>query len=125
MDKVKAVELQTAVSMACHCATRAVDHLSEIMTAQGHGSTLQHIKLHRSKCACLIKNIILPAVKTDLIDDIQNKKYAIILDESSDISTQKHLCILVRFLSDKRKENVTGFLSLIPVQEATGEKISI
>jgi hypothetical protein len=28
----------------------------------------------RSKCACLIKNIISPALKTTLIDDFQNKK---------------------------------------------------
>jgi len=68
------------------------------MIAHGHGSTLEHIKLHRSKCACLIKNIISPALKTDLIDDFQNKKYAISLDESTDISAQKHLYMLVRFL---------------------------
>jgi hypothetical protein len=123
MDKFKAVELQIAVSITCHCAIRRVDHLSEIVIAHGHGSTLEHIKLHRSKCACLIKNIISPALKNDLIDDLQNKKYAIILDESTDISTQKHLCVLVRFLSDKRNESVTGFIGLIPVQEATGEKI--
>jgi hypothetical protein len=36
---------------------------------------------------------------------------------------QKHLCVLVQFLSDQRKEIVTGFIGLIPVQEATGEKI--
>jgi len=35
--------------------------------------------------------------ETDLIADFQNKKYAIILDKSTDISTQKHLCMLVRF----------------------------
>ena len=31
--------------------------------------------------------------------------------------------MLVRFLSGKRKEIVTGFISLIPMQEATGDKI--
>jgi hypothetical protein len=31
--------------------------------------------------------------------------------------------MLVRFLSDKRKEIVTCFIGLIPVQEATGEKV--
>ena len=62
------------------------------------------------------------ALITDLIDDFQNKKYAIILDESTGISTQKHLCMLVQFLSDQRKEIVTGFIGLIPVQEGTGEK---
>jgi hypothetical protein len=92
------------------------------MIAHGHGSTLERIKLHRSKCACLIKNIS-PALKIDLIDDFQYKRYAIILDESTDISIQKHLCMLVRFLSGKRKEIETGFIGLIPMQEATGEKI--
>ena len=60
------VALQTAVSMTCHCVIRTVHHLSEIMIAHWHGSTLEHIKLHRSKCACLIKNVILCALKTDL-----------------------------------------------------------
>jgi hypothetical protein len=39
VDKVKAAELQTAVSRTCHCAKRTVDHLSEIMIAHGHRST--------------------------------------------------------------------------------------
>jgi len=73
----------------------------------------------------MLKNIILPALKTDLIDDFHNKKYAAILGESTYISTQKHLCMLVRFLSDKRKEIVTGFIGLILVQEATGQRIYI
>jgi len=43
-DKVKAVELQIAVSITCQCVIRTVDHLSEIMVAHGHGSTLEHIR---------------------------------------------------------------------------------
>jgi hypothetical protein len=54
VDKVKVVELKIAVSIICHFAIRTVEHLSEIMIAHGHGSTLEHIKLHRSECACLI-----------------------------------------------------------------------
>jgi hypothetical protein len=44
VDKVKAVELKIAVSMTCHCTIRTVDHLSEIMIAHGHRSTLEYIK---------------------------------------------------------------------------------
>jgi len=54
VDKVKVVELKIAVSIICHFAIGTVEHLSEIMIAHGHGSTLEHIKLHRSECACLI-----------------------------------------------------------------------
>jgi hypothetical protein len=67
MDKIKALELQIAVSMDCHCAIGTVNHLSKIMTAHGHRSILEHIKLCRNKCACLIKSIIKPALKTDLL----------------------------------------------------------
>jgi hypothetical protein len=67
------------------------------LVAHGHVIALEHIKLRRSKCACLIKNIISPALKIDLIDEFQNKNNAIILDESTDISTQKHSCMLVLF----------------------------
>ena len=109
--------------MTCHCAIRTVDHLSEIMVAHGHGSKMEHLQLHRSKCASLIENIISPALKTDLTDGFQIKKYATLMDESTDISTQKHLCMLFRFLSERRKEIVTGFIGLIPVQEPAEEKI--
>ncbi|CAG5133498.1 unnamed protein product, partial [Candidula unifasciata] len=122
-DKVKAAKLQLAVRMTGHCAIRTIDHLSEIMRAHGQGSTLEHIQLHRTKCSCLIKNIIWPALKDDLIEDFRNKKYAIIIVESTDVSTQKHLCIIVRFFSDRKNEIFTGFLALISLQVATGENI--
>jgi len=93
------------------------------MKAHGHDSTLEHLQLHRSKYACLTKNIISPALKTDLIDSFQNNKHAIIIGESTNISTQKRLCMLVRFLIDRIKKNVTGFVGLIPVQETAREKI--
>ena len=38
-DKVKAVELQIAASIICHCAVRTVADLSEIMIAHKHRST--------------------------------------------------------------------------------------
>ena len=53
----------------------------------------------------------------------KNKKYALIIDESTDISANKHLCILVRFFSVLKNEIVTKFMGLILVHEATGENI--
>jgi hypothetical protein len=95
------------------------------MIAHGHESTLEHLQLHRSKYACLIKNIISPALKTDIIDGFQNNKYAILIDESTNISTQKHLCVLVRFLSDRRKKIVIEFVGLIRCKRLQEKKYSI
>jgi len=89
------------------------------------GSTLEEIKMHRTNCrpTCLIKNIISPSVKSDLIDDFKGRKYAIIIDESTDISIQKHLYIPLRYFNEKRNEIITAFLGLIPVLKATGENV--
>ena len=70
---------------------RYVLQLGEFMIVHGHGTTLGHIELHRSKCACLVQNIISLVLRTDLIDD--SEQYTIITNESTDISTQKHLCM--------------------------------
>jgi len=68
-----------------------------------HESTLEHINLPRSKCTCSIKNIISPALKTNLINGFQNKKYAIIINESTEISTQKHLFMFDFYVIGERK----------------------
>ena len=47
-----------------------------------------------------------------------------IVDESTDISTHKHLCILVRYFSKKLQSVATRFLGLVPIPETTREIIS-
>ena len=56
--QVENVEVQMAVSMACHCSIATVDHLSEIITKNSGNSVLKNMLLRRSKWSCLIKNVI-------------------------------------------------------------------
>ncbi|GFO22339.1 Zinc finger mym-type protein 1 [Plakobranchus ocellatus] len=122
-DDVKSAELQLAAAMACHCSISAIDHLGEIIVKYGQGSTIGNIKIHRTKCANLIKNVLSPSLKEVVISNFKNKKYCIIVDEFTDVSTYKHLCILVRFFSDQLNAVSTFFLALVYVHEATAENI--
>ena len=122
-DDVKTAELQLAVTMACHCSISAIDHLSDIIVKHGAGITLGNIKIHRTKCKSLIKNVLSPSLQEDVVLDFKDKKYCLIIDESTDLSAHKHLCVLVRFFSDKLKQVSTFFLSLISVHEATAENL--
>ena len=45
------------------------------------------------------------------------------IDESTNISCIKHLCIAVRYFSKKEERIKTSFLELIPITSATGEYI--
>ena len=69
-----------------------------------------------------MKNVISPFLK-DLITDWKNQKFSIIVDESTDISAYKHLCILEWYFSKKLQSVATRFLGIVPVPEATGEMI--
>ena len=54
---------------------------------------------------------------------MQGKKYSILLDESTDVSTAKHLCICILYFSEKVKAIQTALLSLIPVVRTPGESL--
>ena len=55
--------------------------------------------------------------------DVKGKKYSIIVDESTDISTTKLLCAMIRYHSEKENKIVTAFVDLVPVIEANGENL--
>ena len=77
--------------------------------------------MHRTKCTAIIKNFVSASLKEELKNDLQGKKFVLLVDESTDIGTQKHLCILVRFYCDKKDKIRTEFLSLAPVIEASAQ----
>ena len=122
-QRLKEMELQLAVGITCHSSIMAVDHLGEIMAQHGKGSKLEKLKLHRTKCSLLIKKVISPALHKDLSTDMAGQKYCVILDESTDVSCTKLLCVVIRYYSKSEKRIVTSFLCLIPVIKATGHDL--
>ena len=67
---IKKLEIRFSVAIACHSAIMSIDHLGEIIVRGGTGSKLEKLKLHRTKCASLITNIVSPALHKDLCKDI-------------------------------------------------------
>ena len=59
----------------------------------GTGSKLEKMKLHRTKCASLVKNVLSTALHED------------------------------QFYSKKHQDTVTAFLGLLPVIKATGQDL--
>ena len=121
-NPIKIAEIEISASIACHCSVMTIDHLGEILVRHGSGSSLGSIKLHRTKCAAVIKNCIAPAIKEELKKDIFNKKYVVMIDESTDVASQKLLCVAVSYVSDSVCP-VTDFLGLIPVVDTTAETL--
>ena len=77
-----------------------MDHIGEVIKELGKNSTLEKINLHRTKCSKLISEVISPALK-DLVKDVHGKKYAILADESTDLTSCKNLALMIRYYSTK------------------------
>ncbi|XP_064082008.1 uncharacterized protein LOC135198395 [Macrobrachium nipponense] len=122
-NDTKKAELQIAIAMCCHCSISIIDHVGEVIKMHGKGSPIGSINLHRTKCSKLITNVISHAYQEELMKDIQGEKFALLVDESTDVSTEKQLCIVVRYFSRAEMRIVTEFLGLFTVSEVTGEAL--
>lgn len=52
-----------------------------------------------TKCTALINNVIAPCMFKDLISDIGDAQYSLVIDESTDITSVKQLCVVIRYFS--------------------------
>eukprot|EP00795_Rhopilema_esculentum_P000532 gene532-10215_t len=101
----------------------SIDRIGEIIVRGGTGSKLEKMKLHRTKCANLIKNVVTPALHEDLCKDMTGVKFCVMIDESTDVACLNYLCVAVRFYSKEEKKMVTAFVGLIPVVSTTGKDL--
>lgn len=122
-SSLKEFDIKFSVAIACHCSIRSVDHLGVIVKEHCKGSTLENLKLHRTKCACLINNVISVSIFEELVQELRDVKYYLFIDESTDISSVKHLCLCVRFFSQKTNNLRTEFLCIIEVVSTTGANL--
>ena len=85
------------------------------------GSTLENLKLHRTKCSKLITKVISPALEEELLLKLETAKcFCLLVDESTDIASDKSLCVSIRFFDGENGEMGTYFLGLVKIVETTG-----
>ncbi|CAH1101932.1 unnamed protein product [Psylliodes chrysocephalus] len=116
--KRKVAELKIAAFIAEHCSTRTADHLSELLNSLDDNSELlKGVKLHRTKCAALILNVISPCLLEDQILDVGNEKYFLIIDESTAIDCTKIMCLITKYYSKLKRKIITTFYRLMELPQ--------
>lgn len=86
--KTKQQEAALCLYIATHSAITPVDHLG-ILCAKNFGG--DSVKLHRTKCTNIIKNVLGPCFLEELKADIGDAQFSLLLDESTDVSVCKYL----------------------------------
>lgn len=75
----KVAELKIAAYVAEHSSLKSVDHLGTLIKNLDPASlVLQDLKLHRSKCTALIRNVISPCFLEDLLEEVGDNHYSVI-----------------------------------------------
>lgn len=96
-NSVAEFELKLCSFMAEHnISFQTMDHLSETIKSIPDWKIAAYIKLKRTKCTGVIKNVIGECHKSDLEALLKSTKFSVLVDESTDISSVKTMCIVVR-----------------------------
>ena len=80
------------------------------MQRNGGGSIIGKMKLHRQKCTKIITNVVVPSLKEELIESMKDKKSSVLVDESTDISTEKHMAVILRYFDEAESQIATVIL---------------
>lgn len=121
--RVKTAEIRLASFIAEHnIAFNAVDHLVQIVRdLPADAAVLKEIKCNRTKCTNIVKNVIGKENLEYLTAMMNSKKFSILIDESTDVSSVKSLALCVRFVVDCKPRDY--FLDLLPVPDARAEPL--
>jgi hypothetical protein len=137
-SSTKRKEIMLSAYIPMHSSIRSVDHLTDIFYIFSVNSTCKQpssshslnqlqmqdtLHLHRTKCSSIIKNVIGPSLLQELIIDIGYFKFSIIVDELTDISTNKLLGINIKYYSTKRVTIAIQFLAFISVVYTTAQDL--
>ncbi|XP_023235371.1 uncharacterized protein LOC111634762 [Centruroides sculpturatus] len=105
--ETKIAELKLSAFVAEHSNINTVNNLTELLPKiDEKPKIIGELKLLRTKCSMQLKNVIGPSVIEELIQDMDNSPFSVIIDESTDISTIKILCIMVKYFSRMKKKNL-------------------
>lgn len=115
-------DLKLAFYIASHSSIRTIDHLGELLKdMDGPTSSFNTLELHRTKCSKLIINVIAPCFLKELVQDVGNGAYSIIIDELTDICTYKYMAFCIQYYSQTASNIITNFLGFVEIKKATAE----
>jgi len=126
-ERKKSAEIRYAVLIADKNISHqtAKDVLNFFQQIGKDPEVLKNMSMGRTKCKNKILNVLLCPIETDrVVNSIQNTKFSIFIDETSDISNEKWMTFLVRFVDPETLDIRTQLIKLINIaKNSSAEKL--
>lgn len=99
-----------------------MEHLPDLIKNMCTDSDIaKGLACSRTKTTAIVTNVIGSKEFQDVCEDLRQNKFSLIVDESTDIGTIKHLCVVVRY--SKNNTIKDNFFSLIPLSRADSQTL--
>lgn len=114
IDQIKTAEVLLCGFLSEHnISFNAVNHLTQLLkNAFPETEIVKKIVLGRTKATKIVTNVIGMNHKEELIKDLKNTSFSVIIDESTDVGTLKTLCICVRYFNSTNNRIQSRFWEL-------------
>ncbi|KAL6434456.1 hypothetical protein ACFW04_006098 [Cataglyphis niger] len=88
-------------------------------------NVLKKMNMGRTKCTNIISNVLCPVETDRVVSNIQNTKFSIFIDETSDILNEKWMTFLVRYVDPKTLNIRSQLVKLfnIDARDCSAEKL--
>ena len=104
---------------------KTTDHLVELLKSIFPDSKIaQQISLKRTKATAVATAVIGETEKEVLASKLKQSKFSAISDESTDISTQKSSCVVVRFYDEQSNKIVSKFWELSKIFDSSNPDLA-
>ncbi|CAG5056618.1 unnamed protein product [Parnassius apollo] len=115
-EKARA-EIKLSAFFAEHnIAFSVADHLTDLLKEVVTDSKLiKEIELKRTKITGVIKNVLGEGHKADLAQKLQKNQFSVMTDETTDVSTVKTACVVVRYFDQEAQKICSAFWELYKV----------
>nr|XP_008192464.1 PREDICTED: uncharacterized protein LOC103312773 [Tribolium castaneum] len=92
--------LRNCLMVAAHnISFRTIDHITSVTKKNfKECEVAKKMALKRTKGEMIVKNVLASVIKDKLKEELHNQRFSVLLDESTDISNKRQLCILVKYL---------------------------
>ena len=86
-----------------------------IVNVSQNANALREVKMKRNLMQKITNDVIATSYKAELINLLRTYKFSILFDESTDVSTKKHGCIIVRFFNVHLNKVITALWAIVPI----------
>ncbi|CAG5029609.1 unnamed protein product [Parnassius apollo] len=121
---VTATEIKLAGFLVEHnIAFQTADHMSDLINGILEDFGVEHkIAMKRTKATAVITEVIGESEKSSLDKKLKTEKFSVMPDESTDVSTHKASCIIVRYYDVEENKIVSKFWDLCKIFSSDDEK---